>query len=218
MLAAQFGSRAGTGAARVGRLPWRAMPVRIGVYCGSNLGSNEVYAAQARRLGSAIASRGFGLVYGGANVGLMGILADAALKGGATVTGVIPRRLVEVEVAHRGLTELDVVDSMHERKGRMMELADGFVALPGGFGTLDEVFEILTWDQLGLIAKPVVFLDVDGFYTELFAFLDKAVDAGFLRGTHRLLAQRALTVDEALALASGPTPEPEHKWIDRDPS
>jgi uncharacterized protein (TIGR00730 family) len=194
------------------------MPVRIGVYCGSNLGASSLFAANATRLGSAIARRGFGLVYGGANVGLMGLLADAAIEHGAEVIGVIPRRLVDIEIAHRGLTRLEVVDSMHERKALMMELADGFVALPGGFGTLDEVFEILTWDQLGLIAKPVVFLDVDGFYTELFAFLDKAVDAGFLRGTHRLLAQRALSVDEALALASGPVPAVEQKWIDRDPS
>ena len=194
------------------------MPVRIGVYCGSNLGAGSAFAEHATRLGSAIARRGFGLVYGGANVGLMGLVADAALEHGADVIGVIPRRLVNVEIAHRGLTRLEVVDSMHERKALMMELADGFVALPGGFGTLDEVFEILTWDQLGLISKPVVFLDVDGFYTHLFAFLDRAVNAGFLRGTHRLLAQRALTVDEALALASGPVPEFEHKWIDRDPS
>lgn len=192
------------------------VPTRIGVYCGSNAGSAEAYAEHARRLGSAIASRGFGLVYGGANVGLMGILADAALEGGAEVTGVIPGRLVNVEIAHPGLTTLDVVDTMHERKARMVELADGFVAMPGGFGTLDEVFEILTWDQLGLIAKPVVFLDINGFYSSLFAFLDQAVDAGFLRGTHRLLAQRALTVDEALALATSPTPDVEHKWIDRD--
>jgi uncharacterized protein (TIGR00730 family) len=194
------------------------MPTRIGVYCGSNLGASPAFAECARRLGSAIASRGFGLVYGGANVGLMGILADAALGGGAEVIGVIPQRLVDVEIAHRGVTQLDVVDSMLERKARMMELADGFVALPGGFGTLDEVFEILTWDQLGLISKPVVFLDVEGFYTELFAFLDRAVEAGFVRGRHRLLAQRALTVDESLALASGPVSELEHKWIDRDPS
>ncbi len=192
------------------------MPTRIGVYCGSNLGSGSAYADHARRLGSAIASRGFELVYGGANVGLMGVLADAALQGGATVMGVIPSRLVEVEIAHRGLTSLDVVDSMHERKARMAELADGFIAMPGGFGTLDEIVEILTWDQLGLTAKPVVFLDVDGFFGGLFAFLDRAVDAGFLRGTHRLLAQRALTVDEALALATSPTPDIEHKWIDRD--
>jgi len=175
---------------------------RIGVYCGSNLGSDDAYSNHAKWLGSAIAARGFGLVYGGANVGLMGLLADAALQGGADVIGVIPSSLVRVEIAHQGLTTLDVVETMHERKARMVELADGFIALPGGFGTLDEVFEILTWDQLGLIAKPVVFLDIDGFYTDLFAFLDKAVDAGFLRGSHRLLAQRALTVDEAIALAT----------------
>jgi uncharacterized protein (TIGR00730 family) len=120
------------------------MPVRIGVYCGSNLGATSAYAATATRLGSAIARRGFGLVYGGANVGLMGLLADAAIEHGAEVIGVIPRRLVDVEIAHRGVTRLEVVDSMHERKSLMMELADGFVALPGGFGTLDEVFEILT--------------------------------------------------------------------------
>jgi len=186
------------------------------VYCGSSLGTDETYAAQATRLGSAIASRGFELVYGGAKVGLMGLLADAALEGGAEVIGVIPGPLVSAEIAHPGVTTLDVVDTLHERKARMIELADGFIAMPGGFGTLDEVFEILTWDQLGLIAKPVVFLDVNGFYTDLFAFLDKAVDAGFVRGTHRLLAQRALTVDEALALATSPTPEVEQRWIDRD--
>ena len=194
------------------------MSVRIGVYCGSNLGSSPIYAEHATRLGAAIASRGFGLVYGGANVGLMGLVADAAIENGAEVIGVIPRRLVDVEIAHRGLTRLEVVDSMHERKALMTELSDGFVALPGGFGTLDEVFEVLTWDQLGLIAKPVVFLDVGGFYTDLFAFLENAVDAGFLRGGHRLLAQRALTVDESLALASGPVAVVGHKWVDRDPS
>ena len=193
-----------------------AVATRIGVYCGSNLGSDDAYSNHAKWLGSAIAARGFGLVYGGANVGLMGLLADAALQGGADVIGVIPSSLVRVEIAHQGLTTLDVVETMHERKARMVELADGFIALPGGFGTLDEVFEILTWDQLGLIAKPVVFLDIDGFYTDLFAFLDKAVDAGFLRGSHRLLAQRALTVDEAIALATSPTPDVEHKWIDRE--
>ena len=194
------------------------MSARIGVYCGSNLGSSTMYAEHAARLGSAIASHGFGLVYGGANVGLMGVVADAAIGHGAEVIGVIPRHLVDVEIAHPGLTRLEVVDSMHERKALLAELADGFVALPGGFGTLDEVFEMLTWNQLGLIAKPVVFLDVGGFFTDLFAFLDKAVDAGFLRSTHRLLAQRALTVDEALALASAPVPPLEHKWVDRDPS
>ena len=130
----------------------------------------------------------------------------------------IPRRLVDRELAHPGLTELDVVDTLHERKARMAELADGFVALPGGYGTLDETLEVLTWNQLGLLAKPVVFFDIDGFFDPLFAFFDRATDAALLRPAHRMLAQRARSVDEVIALGLAPTPVTGHKWIDRDPT
>lgn len=192
------------------------MSVLVGVFCGSNLGATPMYQEQARRLGAAIARRGLGLVYGGGQVGLMGVVADAVLTGGGPVTGVITEGLVRAEIAHEGLTSLEVVGSMHERKARMSELARGFIALPGGFGTLDETLEILTWNQLGLVAKPVVFLDVDGYYTPLFEFLDRAVEANFIRGAHRMLAQRARTVDEAVAQATAPGPDTPHKWIDRD--
>lgn len=189
---------------------------RVGVFCGSNVGGSPEYLEQARRLGSAIAKRGLGLVYGGGHVGLMGVVADAVLEQGGEVIGVITAQLVQAEIAHPGLTSLEVVDSMHERKARMTELAGGFIALPGGFGTLDETLEVLTWNQLGLVAKPVAFLDVDGYFSALFDFFDRAVEAKFIRGAHRMLAQRARTVDEAVAIAIAPTPETPHKWIDRD--
>lgn len=190
--------------------------MRVGVYCGSNFGADPAYAKHARLLGTALAERGIGLVYGGARVGMMGTLADAALAAGGDVVGVIPRDFSPFEIAHDGLTTIEVVASMHARKARMIELANGFIALPGGFGTLDEVFEILTWNQLGLIAKPVVFFDVHGYYDNLFSFLDGSVMAGLLRGTHRSLAQRARTVDEAIELATEAVKVVEHKWIDRD--
>ena len=194
------------------------MSVRVGVFCGSNVGGSPEFIEHAQRLGSAIARRGLGLVYGGGHVGLMGAVADAVLANGGEVVGVITEQLVRAEIAHGGLTSLEVVDSMHARKARMVELSAGFVALPGGFGTLDETLEILTWNQLGLVAKPVVFLDVDGYFSGLFEFFDRAVDAKFIRGAHRMLAQRARTVDEAVAIAIAPTPETPHKWIDRDGS
>ncbi|MET0146398.1 MAG: TIGR00730 family Rossman fold protein [Ilumatobacteraceae bacterium] len=192
------------------------MSVQLGVFCGSNTGNSPVFVEQARRLGSAIGRRGLGLVYGGGRVGLMGAVADAALEHGSEVTGVITDQLVGAEVAHPGLTTLEIVPTMHDRKARMADLASGFVTLPGGFGTLDETLEILTWNQLGLMAKPVAFLDVEGYYAGLFDFLDQAVEAQFVRGAHRMLAQRARTVDEAVAIATGPAPETPHKWIDRD--
>jgi uncharacterized protein (TIGR00730 family) len=149
---------------------------------------------------------------------MMGALADATLTGGGEVIGVIPSHFGAFEIAHDGLTTIELVESMHARKARMIELADGFVALPGGFGTLDEVFELLSWNQLGLVAKPVVFLDVGGYYDDLFAFLDRAVVNGLLRSSHRSLAQRALTVDEAIELATASAAAAgavEEKWIDR---
>lgn len=190
--------------------------MRLCVYCGSNTGIEPEFAEAARHFGAACANRGIGLVYGGGSVGLMGVAADAAIEAGGEVVGVITEQLVGAEVAHRGLSRLEVVASMHERKARMSELADGFVVLPGGFGTVDEFAEMLTWNQLGIITKPVVLLDINGFWEPLLAWVDRAVEAGFLRPSHRMLAQRARTVDEAIAIASSPAPDTPHKWLDRD--
>lgn len=186
------------------------------VYCGSNFGSSPEFAAKARKLGTAMANRGITLVYGGGSVGLMGVAADAAMAAGGEVVGVITEQLMNAEVAHRNLTRLEVVPSMHERKARLEELADGFIVLPGGFGTVDEFAEILTWNQLGIVAKPVVLLDVEHFWAPLLQWMDNAVKAGFVRSAHRMLAQRARTVDEAIALATSPAPSTPHKWLDRD--
>jgi uncharacterized protein (TIGR00730 family) len=155
------------------------------VYCGSNAGGKPAYAERAAALGKRIANEGLALVYGGGNVGLMGIAADAALAAGGEVIGVIPEQLVGWEVAHRGVTRLEVVANMHERKARMFDLADAFVAMPGGFGTLDEMFEMLTWRQLGLGDKPCAFLDVEGFYVPLLAMLDRMVEERFLHADQR---------------------------------
>ncbi|HUA94135.1 MAG TPA: TIGR00730 family Rossman fold protein [Acidimicrobiales bacterium] len=163
------------------------------VFCGSSPGGGPAYAAEARELGALLANRGLRLVYGGAHVGSMGALADAALAAGGEVVGIIPRHMARQEVAHEGLTELRVVSSMHERKAMMAELSDAFIALPGGLGTLEELAEILTWAQLGLHRKPVGLLDRSGFYDPLLRFLDHAVSEGFVRPRHRdlLLARRS---------------------------
>ncbi len=190
--------------------------MRVCVYCGSNAGTSPSFGEAAQQLGSALAHRGIGLVYGGGHVGLMGLLADAALAADGEVIGVITEQLVRAEVAHDGLTRLEVVPTMHDRKARLTDLADGFVVLPGGFGTVDEFAEALTWNQLGIISKPVVLLDVDGYWGPLFDWMCNSVDAGFVRDSHRMLAQRAHTIDEAIALATGPVPDVGHKWIDRD--
>ena len=160
-------------------------PTSLCVYCGSSPGKHPEYAEQARAFGTEMAKHGIALVYGGGNVGLMGIVADAVLAGGGKVVGVIPRQLVEREVAHKGLTELVVVDTMHQRKTRMYELSDAFVALPGGFGTMDEMFEMLTWAQLGLHRHPCAFLDVRGYYRELRAMMDHMVAEGFVQAGQR---------------------------------
>lgn len=157
------------------------------VYCGSNAGRGPEYGEAARTLGRALVERGLGLVYGGASVGIMGIVADTVLALGGRVTGVIPESLVRKEVAHGGLTELVVTSTMHERKMRMAELADGFVALPGGIGTLEEIFEAWTWAQLGLHAKPCGFLNASGYYDGLIAFLDHAVRERFVKEPHRAM-------------------------------
>ena len=186
------------------------------VYCGSSSGSRPEFTDEARRLGQAIAEADLGLVYGGGRVGLMGVVADAVLDAGGFVHGVIPEPLVRAETAHTGLNVLDVVDSMHERKARMAELACGFVVLPGGFGTFDEAFEILTWNQLGLVKKPLVFLDGTGFYQPLLAALDHVVESGFVSPAFRSMATVASTPTDAVALASGPAPEVPGKLTDLD--
>jgi len=186
----------------------------ICVCCGASTGSGPQFEAVAIELGASIAAAGHDLVYGGGRVGLMGAVADAALGTGGRVVGFMPQALVDREVAHLGLTELVVTDSMHTRKAAMSDRADGFIAMPGGYGTLDEVLEILTWNQIGTIAKPVAFLDVDGYFDSLFRFFDEAVDAGLIMPAHRAMAQRAGTVDAAIALACGPAPFSPSKWTD----
>jgi len=172
----------------------------------------------ARRLGRGLAEAGHGLVYGGGRVGLMGEIAESALASGGEVYGYIPQALFDREVGHVGLTELVVTESMHTRKQAMCDRADGFITLPGGFGTLDEVMEILTWNQIGTIAKPVAFLDVEiagrGYFDQLFRFFDDAVAHGLIGSTHRQMAQRARTVDEAIGIATGPAPSSPTKWTD----
>ena len=192
------------------------MVTRLGVYMASNSGTSPAFAEAAEELGAALADRGIVMVYGGGDVGLMGIAADAALAHGGEVIGVITDFLMRKEVAHPLLTELRVTATMHERKAVIADLSDGFIALPGGFGTIDEVAEMLTWDQLGLQAKSIVFLDIDGYWGPLLAMFDQAVDAGFLRPSHRELAQRAGSVDEAIALAIAPLAQVADKWMDRD--
>jgi uncharacterized protein (TIGR00730 family) len=158
---------------------------RICVYCGSSPGRSPNYRDVARALGHELAGRGLGLVYGGASIGVMGAVADAALARGGEVVGVIPRSMALKEVAHDGLTELIVVDSMHERKAQMADLSDGFVALPGGWGTLEEIFEMLTWAQLGIHRKPCGLLNVGGYFDHLFAFLETAFSEQFVRDQFR---------------------------------
>lgn len=157
------------------------------IFCGSKLGNRPSYRVAAREVGTALAARGIRLVYGGGDIGLMGEAADAALEAGGEVVGVIPEFLVDFEIAHHGLTELVVVGSMHERKAEMARRADGFLALPGGWGTLEEVLEVTTWAQLRLHTKPVGLLDVDRYFSTLVAFLDHAVDEGFINPKHRNL-------------------------------
>ncbi len=158
---------------------------RVAVFCGSRMGAREGYRMAAERLGAALAGAGLGLVYGGSRVGLMGVLADAALAGGAEVVGVIPAGWMERERAHRGVTELRITDGMHARKAEMAALADAFVALPGGLGTLEEMVEALTWSQIGLHDKPCGLVNAEGYFDPLLAFLDHAVDEGFLPREHR---------------------------------
>ena len=175
---------------------------RIAVYCGSSAGSNPRYISNANILGRVLATRGIGVVYGGASVGCMGAVADGALAAGGTVTGVLTRSLAAREIAHPHLTSLELVDSMHERKMRMAALSDAVIALPGGFGTCDELFEALTWSQLHIDHKPIGLLDDAGFWQPLLAFLDTAVTAGFLQPRNRALVSDASDVDTLLTQLS----------------
>jgi uncharacterized protein (TIGR00730 family) len=189
---------------------------RLCVFCGSSKGARENYIHAAQRLGRELAARGIELVYGGGNVGLMGVVADAVLAAGGRVTGVIPEQLMARELGHTGIQDLRVVKTMHERKSLMAELSDGFIALPGGIGTYEEFFEVLTWAQLGIHAKPCALLNVDGFYDPVLRLLDHAVEERFVRAAHRELivveAEAAALLDR---MARHHAPHL-HKWIDKD--
>src|ERR1022692_876913 len=174
---------------------------RVAVYCGSAFGNNPAFFTEAKALGAALGPAGLGLVYGGARIGLMGSVADAALAGGAEVIGVLPEVLVAMEIAHDGLTSLELVTTMHERKARMAELADAFLVLPGGYGTLEEMLEAVTWAQLGLHAKPCILINTAGYWDGLLAFLDTAVAAGFLKLNNRDLLRVAANAAEAIRMA-----------------
>jgi len=192
------------------------MVKRVCVFCGSSPGHDPIFLDAADRLGRAIARRGLDLVYGGAHVGLMGRVADAALAEGGHVIGVIPRSLVEREIAHTGLSELRIVSSMHERKALMEQLSDGFVALPGGTGTFEEMCEIFTWGQLGLHAKPCALMNVGGYYAPFLQLLDNAVAMGFLRPVYRsmvLVEEEPNAVLERFATYEPPAVE---KWLTRE--
>jgi uncharacterized protein (TIGR00730 family) len=174
--------------------------VRIAVFCGSHDGGDPAFRLAAESLGTAIGAGGHTLVFGGSRLGLMGVLADATIAAGGDVIGVMPQALVDQERAHMGLSDLRVVSSMHERKATMADLADGFVALPGGIGTLDELFEIWTWRHLGFHGKPIVLYDVSQYYAALIDFLDRMTRAGFLRLDSRALLKRAESAREAIRL------------------
>lgn len=187
---------------------------RICVFCGSSDGADSAYRAVARDMGQALADRGIELVYGGGNVGLMGAVADAALEAGGRVTGVIPDGLLAKERGHQGITELEIVGSMHERKARMAALADGFVALPGGMGTLEELAEALTWSQLGIHAKPCGLVNVAGYFDPLVGFLDHAVDQGFVRPENRSMLVVAESPGELLDAFAGYRAPAVKRWLE----
>jgi uncharacterized protein (TIGR00730 family) len=190
--------------------------MRICIYAGSNPGSDPAYAAATRALGGELAERGIGLVYGGGKVGLMGVIADTVLAPGGEAIGVMPQALIDREIGHPGLTELKVVASMHERKALMAELADAFVALPGGIGTLEELIEVYTWSQLGIHEKACGVLNVRGYYDGLATFLDHAVREGFLRPQHRAVLSVASDPAELLDALAAYEPPRVGKWLELD--
>jgi uncharacterized protein (TIGR00730 family) len=188
----------------------------ICVYAGSSPGARQGYADAARTLGEVIAGRGLGLVYGGGDVGLMKVVADAAMGAGGAVTGIIPRTLLEREIGHGALTELLVVETMHERKLAMAERADAFIALPGGIGTVEELVEVLTWTQLGVHEKPCAVLNVEGYWQPLLAMLDHAVAERFLPETHRAMLLSDTDPDALLDALTAWEPQSVPKWLDRE--
>jgi uncharacterized protein (TIGR00730 family) len=191
-------------------------PSSVCVFCGSNGGADPAYVAAAEAVGTGLAQRGIRIVYGGGRVGLMGALADSARAAGGEVVGVMPQALVDREIGHTGIDDLRVVDTMHERKALMVELADAFVALPGGIGTLEELFEVYTWAQLGIHAKPLALLDVAGYYEPLAAFLDHAVAQRFLRAESRAMLAVADSIEAVLEAFDRWRPPAMHKWIGLD--
>jgi uncharacterized protein (TIGR00730 family) len=186
---------------------------RVCVYAGSTLGSDPTYVDAAKALAGLLAERGIGLVYGGSKIGLMGVLADTALAAGGEVIGVMPQALVDREIGHQGLTELRIVDSMHDRKALMADLSDAFVAVPGGIGTLEELIEVYTWSQLGIHSKACGVLNVRGYYDALAAFLDHAVEEGFLRPQQRAVLIVAAAPAELLDRLAASEPPPVRKWL-----
>ena len=188
----------------------------ICVFCGSNAGANPAYLEAAEVVGRALAQHGVRIVYGGATVGMMGALADAARDAGGEVIGVIPQSIFDREIGHTGLDDLRVVGSMHERKALMAELSDAFIALPGGIGTLEELFEVYTWAQLGLHTKPLGLLDVAGYFQPLVSFLDHAVQERFLRPEMRTLLAMSDDLDDLLAALEASEPVTLQKWLDLD--
>jgi uncharacterized protein (TIGR00730 family) len=187
----------------------------ITVFCGSSFGTEKIYQTQAALLGKALADRNIELIYGGANVGLMGTVADAALQAGGVVRGVLPQFLKTKEIAHNRLTELITVDSMHERKTRMNEMSDGVIALPGGFGTLEELFEMLTWAQLGLHKKPIAILNVDGFYDSLHQLLEVMVNKGFLKQVNQEMLLISDDIETLIRMMENYTAPEVGKWISK---
>lgn len=189
------------------------------IFCGSSKGGSPLFVEAAQTMGTELARRGIGLVYGGGRIGLMGVLADSALARGGSVIGVIPESLAELEVAHEGLSELRIVSSMHERKAQMAELSDAFIALPGGFGTFEEICEIITWAQLGFHRKPCCLLNVNGYYDPLLELFDRGVESQFIRPQHRGLVLVESEVRALLDRIEGwrpPDCESVRKWIERD--
>ena len=189
---------------------------RITVFCGSSSGTEEIYTSQATLLGQTLAKRNIELVYGGANVGLMGAVADGVLNAGGKVIGVLPDFLRSKEIAHRQLTELILVETMHERKTKMNDLSNGVIALPGGFGTLDECFEMLTWAQLGLHKKPIGILNVDGFYDALIVFIQTTVDKGFLKPANQQMLLVSDSIDDLLDKMENYVAPTVGKWINKE--
>jgi len=187
---------------------------RVCVYLGSNPGNRPEYVAATKALGRELAARGLGLVYGGSSTGLMGRLADACLEAGGEAVGIIPRLLQEKEIAHKGLTEIHVVESMHERKQLMADFSDAFIALPGGIGTMEEFFEVLTWNQIGYHSKPCGLLDVSGYYACLTDHLDRMVNEGFLVGDHRRMVMTSPDPATLLNMFKDYDPPQVDKWIE----